>query len=76
MGWLVLNFITDQGLSLPMEFPNATEIRQFQRRSLSCHALKDMGYDMQHALLKSGNILRVRKMGSQTWHSIPLVTYG
>jgi hypothetical protein len=26
MGWLVLDFITDKGLALPMEFPNATEI--------------------------------------------------
>jgi hypothetical protein len=76
MGWLVLDFITDQGLTIPMEFPNATEIRQFQRRSLSCHALKDMGYEVQHSLLASGNLLRIRKLGTQEWHSIPLVTHG
>jgi hypothetical protein len=75
LGWLVLDFITNQGLALPMEFPNATEIRQFQQRSLSCRALKDMGYDIQHALLASGNILCLCKIGSQQWHLIPLVNH-
>jgi hypothetical protein len=43
MGWLVLDMVTDKGVTLPFEFPKATEIQQFQRRSLSCHALKDLG---------------------------------
>jgi hypothetical protein len=76
MGWLVLDFVTDKGIKIPLEFPNATEITQFQRRSISCHALKDLGYEVQHALLASGNLLRVRKVGTQLWHSIPLVTHG
>jgi hypothetical protein len=76
MGWLVLDLVTDQGVTIPFEFPKATEIQQFQRRSLSCHALKDLGYEVQHALLASGNLLRVRQIGTPTWHSIPLVTHG
>jgi hypothetical protein len=76
MGWLVLDLVTDKGVNLPFEFPKATEIQQFQRRSLSCHALKDLGYEVQHALLASGNLLRVRQIGTTTWHAIPLVTHG
>jgi hypothetical protein len=29
MGWLVLDFVTDQGIEVPLEFPNATEMQQF-----------------------------------------------
>jgi hypothetical protein len=76
MGWLVLDFITDQGISIPVEFSNAMEIRQFQCRSLSCHALKDTGYEVQHTLLASGNLLHLRKIGSQDWHLIPPITHG
>jgi hypothetical protein len=76
MGWLVLDFVTDKGIAIPVEFPNATEIRQFQHRSLSCHALKDMGYDVQHALLATGNVLCLQKIGSSEWHAVPLVTHG
>jgi hypothetical protein len=53
IGWLVLDFITDTGTTLPIEFPQATEMQQFKRRLLSCHALQDLGYRVQHALLIS-----------------------
>jgi hypothetical protein len=76
MGCLVLDFISDKGHHIPLEFPQATEIQQFQRRSLSCHALKDLGYEVQHAFLLTGNLLRLRKIGTKEWHAIPLVTYG
>jgi hypothetical protein len=76
MGCLVLDFVTDQGHLIPLEFPQATEILQFQRRSLSCHAFKDIGYEVQHSFLNSGNLLRLRKVGQTKWHSIPLITHG
>ncbi len=75
MGWLVLDFITDKGITIPFIFPNATKLRQFQQRSLSCHALKDFGYEVQHTLLASGNLLHRHKFGSTIWHVIPLVTH-
>jgi hypothetical protein len=59
IGWLVLDFITDKGTTLHIEFPQATEIQQFKRRSLSCHVLQDLGYKVQHALLASGNHLKI-----------------
>jgi hypothetical protein len=41
---LVWDFITDTGAMIPLEFPQATKIQQFQCCSLSCHALsKDLG---------------------------------
>jgi hypothetical protein len=76
MGWLVMDFHTDQGTAIPLEFPQATEIQQFQRRSLSCHALQDLGYEVQHALLATGNLLKLRKTGTTHWHHVPLVTHG
>jgi hypothetical protein len=76
MGCLVLDFITDKGQPILFEFPHATEIQQFQRQSLSCHALKDLGYDVQHAFLANGNVLHLHKVGSTDWNTIPLVTHG
>jgi hypothetical protein len=76
MGCLVMDFLTDQGTAIPLEFPQATEIQQFQRRSLSCHALQDQGYEVQHALLSTGNLLKMRKVGTTCWHHVPLVTHG
>jgi hypothetical protein len=76
MGWLVMDFITDTSLAIPMEFPQATEIQQFQCHSLSCHALQDLGYEVQHALLTTGNMLKLCKAGTQLWHQIPLGTHG
>jgi hypothetical protein len=75
MGCLVLNFVSNNGHVIPLEFLQATEIQQVQQRSLSCHALKDLGYEVQHAFLTTGNLLRLRKVGTTTWHSIPLVTH-
>ena len=76
IGWLVLDFVTASGNTILLEFPNATEIQQFQHHSLSCHALKDLGYEVQHALLASGNLLCLWKVVTQMWQSIPLVTKG
>jgi hypothetical protein len=71
-----LDFITGKGQPIPLEFPQANEIRQFQRRSLSCHALKDLGYEVQDAFLTNGNVLCLCKVGSTTdWNAIPLVTH-
>jgi hypothetical protein len=52
MGCLVMDFLMDKGMAIPLEFPQATEIQQFQQQSLSCRALQDLGYEVQHALLK------------------------
>jgi aromatic ring-opening dioxygenase LigB subunit len=49
MGCLVLDFISDKGHMIPLEFLQATEIQQFQCQLLSCHALKGLGYEVQHA---------------------------
>jgi hypothetical protein len=71
MGCLVLDFVSDNGHMIPLEFPHATEIQQFQQRSLSCHALKDLGYEVQHAFLTTENLLCLRKVGTtlqnRTW---------
>jgi hypothetical protein len=76
MGWLVMVFITDKGTAIPLELPQATEIQQFQPHSLSCHALQDLGYEVQHALLTTGNQLKLCKAGTTLWHHVPLVTHG
>jgi hypothetical protein len=76
-GLLVLDFITDKGTTLLIEFPQATKIQQFKRCSLWCHALQDLGYKVQHALLASGNHLKICKVvGQDMWYSVPLVTHG
>jgi hypothetical protein len=62
---------------VPFEIPDHATIPSFKRRSMSLHALKDVGFDVTHSLLEKGNFLTIRRAGSdQRFQSIPLITHG
>jgi hypothetical protein len=62
---------------VPFEIPDHATIPSFKRRSMSLHALKDVGFDVTHSLLEKGNILTIRRAGSdERFQSIPLITHG
>jgi hypothetical protein len=72
LGTLVLDLVTSDGMTIPIEAHQTPEIRQ----SMSAHALQEFGYDVEHSLLSTGNVLRIRQIGTHQWHTIPLVTVG
>jgi hypothetical protein len=49
-GTLALDFITNDKTLIPVELVHAVQITSFQRRSLSIHALKDLGFEARHAM--------------------------
>jgi hypothetical protein len=62
---------------IPFEIPDHATIPSFKRRSMSLHALKDVGFDVTHSLLEKGNCLTIRRAGSdERFQSIPLITHG
>jgi hypothetical protein len=62
---------------IPFEIPDHATIPSFKRRSMSLHALKDVGFDVTHSLLSKGNFLTIRRAGSNDrFHSVPLITHG
>ena len=61
---------------IPVELVQAVQITSFQRRSLSIHALKDLGFEARHAMYQDGNILELRRFDSTIWSRVPLITHG
>jgi hypothetical protein len=62
---------------VPFEIPDHATIPSFKRRSMSLHALKDVGFDVTYSLLAKGNFLTIRRTGSdERLQSIPLITHG
>jgi hypothetical protein len=76
LGTLLLDFITTTGEVIAIEASQTPEIRSFQRRSMSAHALQELGYDVEHCLLSTGNVLRLRHVSASTWHTVSLTTVG
>jgi hypothetical protein len=76
LGTFVLDLVTSNGSTIPIKAHQTPEIRRFQRRSMSTHALQGFGYNVEHSLLSTGNVLCIRQIGAHQWHTIPLVTVG
>jgi hypothetical protein len=73
LGYLIGDFETSQSTMVPFEIPDHATIPSFKRRSMSLHALKDVGFDVTHSLLEKGNFLTIRRAGSdERFQSIPL----
>ena len=63
---------SNQGTGLPLALRGTTQITEFQQRSLSLHALKELGFDCSHILTQSGNFLEITSNGVK--HIFPLLT--
>ena len=57
---------------LPMALCGTTQITDFQRRSISLHALKELGFDCSHVLTQKGNFLEIISAGNK--FIFPLLT--
>ena len=55
LGTLILDLVTSDGLTIPIEAHQTPEIQEFHRRSMSVHALQELGYDVEHSLISTGN---------------------
>jgi hypothetical protein len=77
LGYLIGDFETSQSTMIPCEIPDHATIPSFKHRSMSFHALKDIGFDVTHSLLAKGNFLTIRRAGSDDrFQSVPLITHG
>jgi hypothetical protein len=77
LGYLIGDFETSQSTMIPFEIPDHAMIPLFKRRSMSLHALKDIGFDVTHSLLSKGNFLTIRRAGSdERFQSVSLITHG
>jgi hypothetical protein len=56
---------------LPLALRGTTQITGFQQRSLSLHALKELGFDCAHVLTQEGNLLKITMDGEE--HVFPLL---
>jgi hypothetical protein len=50
----------DRTVELEISLPNTVELPHYRRRSLSVHALKQLGYEADHRLCRNGNLLWLR----------------
>jgi hypothetical protein len=57
--WMVDLVRSVDGKDLPLALRGTTQITDFQRRSLSLHALKELGFDCAHVLTQNGNFLKI-----------------
>jgi hypothetical protein len=60
VGTLIFDLVGRHKCLLPIEAPGTCEITAFGRRSLSLHALKNLGYSCGHEFLETGNILWIK----------------
>lgn len=60
------------GKDLSLALRGTTQITEFQRRSFSLHALKELGIDCSHILTQAGNFLEITLKGTR--HVFPLLT--
>jgi hypothetical protein len=74
LGTLVVVFISaDRTFQIDFTLPHTVEMPHYRRRSLSCHALKRLGYEADHRLRSSENTLWVR-MPHGKEHTFKLLT--
>jgi hypothetical protein len=59
LGYLIGDFETSQSTMVPFEIPDHATISSFKRRSMSLHALQDVGFDVTYSLLEKGNFLTI-----------------
>ena len=73
LGTWMIDFVgsTDKQ-DLPMALCGTTQITDFQRRSISLHALKELGFDCSHVLTQKGNFLEIISAGNK--FIFPLLT--
>jgi hypothetical protein len=57
--WMVDLVGSVNGKDLPLAIRGTTQIMDFQRHSLSLHALKELGYNCAHVLTQNGNFLKI-----------------
>jgi hypothetical protein len=73
LGYLIGDFETSSSKMIPFEIPDHATIPSFKRRSMSLHALKDIGFDVTHSLLSTGNFLTIHRADSaERFQSVPL----
>jgi hypothetical protein len=70
--WMINLVGSKAGKDLPLALRGTTQITGFQRRSLSLHALKELGFDCAHVLTQEGNLLKITMDGEE--HVFPLNT--
>jgi hypothetical protein len=76
LGYLIGDFETSNSKIIPFEIPDHAAIPPFKRRSMSLHALKDIGFDVTRSILSKGNFLTIRQAGSDDrFQSVPLITH-
>ena len=74
LGTLVVSFISaDRTVQVDFTLPHTVEMPTYRRRSLSCHALKRLGYETDHRLRSAGNVLWIR-MPNGKEHIFKLLT--
>ncbi len=75
LGTLLPCFISaDRTLELEMSLPNTVELPHYRQRSLSIHALKQLGYEADHRLCRHGNLLWL-KLPNGKEYSFKLLTF-
>jgi hypothetical protein len=70
--WMVDLVGSVDGKDLPLALQGKTQRADFQRRSLSLHALKELGFDCAHILTQNGNFLKINMEGIE--YVFPLLT--
>jgi hypothetical protein len=70
--WMIDLVGSTKGIDLPLALRGTTQITEFQRRSLSLHALKEVGIDCAHVLTQKGNFLKITV--DSVKHVFPLLT--
>jgi hypothetical protein len=63
--WMVDLVGSVNGKGLPLALRGTTQITDFQQRSLSLHALKELGFDCAHILTQEGNFLEIVSSGTK-----------
>jgi hypothetical protein len=74
LGTFVLDLVTTDLQTIPIEAHQTSEIQSFRCLSMSAHTLQEFGYDVEHILFSTGNVLHIHQVGTQKWHTIPLMT--
>jgi hypothetical protein len=71
--WMINLVGSTNGEDLSLALRGTTQITDFQRRSFSLHALKELGFSCAHVLTQEGNFLKITPEFGKL-HCFPLLT--
>jgi hypothetical protein len=74
--WMVDLVGSDSRKDLPLALRDKTQITEFQRQSMSLHALKEAGFDCSHVLMQNGNFLPAAGISDKTFLPIGVRFHG